>query len=56
MRRDSYNTGVSGFDYDFTTIMRDTRVIDNTLAYHQKHAFDIYNLYSSRYRLFKSVY
>ncbi|KRX01601.1 hypothetical protein PPERSA_01504 [Pseudocohnilembus persalinus] len=56
MRRDAYNSGISGFDYDCTTIMRETRVIDNTLAYHQKHSFTIYDLYGSRYKLYKSLY
>lgn len=49
MRRDAYNVGVTGFDFDQDVFMRETRIIDDTLAYHHKHSYNIYDLFGNRY-------
>jgi deoxynucleoside triphosphate triphosphohydrolase SAMHD1 len=42
--------------YDFRRLMRHSRVINDEICFHSKNAFDIYEMFHTRYRLWKQVY
>ncbi|KAJ2720358.1 hypothetical protein GGI07_004654 [Coemansia sp. Benny D115] len=53
--RDCFNIGVK-CGYDYSRLMLNSRVIGNEICYDRKVAYDISELYHSRYSLFKRVY
>jgi HD superfamily phosphohydrolase len=55
MPRDALNSGVKT-TFDFSRLMKFSRVIDNQICYHAKEVFNIYELFHTRYVLFKMVY
>jgi HD superfamily phosphohydrolase len=55
IQRDCYNTGIK-HGLDAVRLMTFSRVIDNEICFHQKEAFNLYQLFHSRYSLFKQVY
>jgi HD superfamily phosphohydrolase len=55
MPRDALNAGVKT-TFDYSRLMNFSRVIDNQICYHAKEVFNIYELFHTRYTLFKQVY
>lgn len=55
IQRDCYNVGIKS-SLDTKRLMKFTRVIDNQICYDHKEAFSIYELFHTRYSLFKRVY
>ena len=53
--RDCHNIGMK-VAFDPNRLMHMARVIDNQICYNQKEALDLYQLFHSRYLLFKQVY
>lgn len=53
--RDCYHLGLSS-SMEYTRIIHNCRVIDNQLCFAQKVQYDIYLLFSNRYRLHRQVY
>jgi len=53
--RDCYNVGIKS-SYDFARLMNFNRVIDGELCYHAKEVFNVYEMFHTRYSLFKRVY
>lgn len=55
LARDSYNLGLKT-SYDFTRIMKYCRVIDGEICYPQKEAYNLYEMFHTRYSLHKLIY
>ncbi len=55
LNRDAYMCGVK-INVDVRRLMTNCRVIDNQICYHEKVAFTVYQLFHSRYSMFKQVY
>ncbi len=53
--RDCYNVGMKS-SLDPIRLMTFSRVIDNHICFNQKEAYNLYELFHSRYTLFKQVY
>lgn len=54
--RDSYNLGMNSTLVDFSILMKGTRVIDDEICYPAKYVINIYDIFSTRYKLYKTVY
>lgn len=55
LARDCYNLGVKS-SYDFSRLLKLSRVIDSQICYHAKEVYNIYDLFHTRYNLFKKIY
>lgn len=55
LARDCYGLGIKS-SYDHSRLMSYSRVIDNEICYHAKEAYNIYEMFHTRYSLFKQVY
>ncbi|KAJ2355971.1 hypothetical protein GGF43_002366, partial [Coemansia sp. RSA 2618] len=55
VQRDCYNVGVRS-SYDFSRLMLNSRVIDDEICYNQKEAFNLTEMFHTRYSLHKRVY
>ena len=55
LARDCYNLGIKS-SYDHSRLMSYSRVIENEICYHAKEAYNIYEMFHTRYSLFKQVY
>ncbi|KAJ2717303.1 hypothetical protein H4R19_000055 [Coemansia spiralis] len=55
VQRDCYNIGVRS-SYDFSRLMLNSRVIDDEICYSHKEAFNLTEMFHSRYSLHKRVY
>eukprot|EP00455_Lapot_gusevi_P006162 TRINITY_DN1262_c0_g1_i8.p1 TRINITY_DN1262_c0_g1~~TRINITY_DN1262_c0_g1_i8.p1 ORF type:complete len:573 (+),score=128.96 TRINITY_DN1262_c0_g1_i8:984-2702(+) len=55
LQRDCYNLGIKS-SYDPKRLMRYCRVIDDEICFHHKEAYNLYELFHTRYSLFKQVY
>ena len=55
IQRDCYNTGKKS-SYDISRLMMFSRVIDDQICYDQKESYNLYELFRTRYSLFKQVY
>lgn len=53
--RDCYNTGVRS-SYDCSRLMLFSRVVNNRVCFHQKEVYNLFELFHTRYSLFKNVY
>jgi len=53
--RDIKNIGLT-YGYDYSRLLKQPRVIDNHICYPDKMAFNIYELFQTRYHLHKDVY
>lgn len=56
VQRDSYTLGLQNHQFDYESLMNNCRVIDNTLAYAVNQTFSVYDLFNTRYRLFRNIY
>lgn len=55
IQRDCYNVGVKS-SYDFSRLMLNSRVIDNEICYSHKEAYNLTEMFHTRYSLHKRVY
>ncbi|CAI2168138.1 14688_t:CDS:10 [Funneliformis geosporum] len=55
LNRDCYYLGMKSV-FDFSRLMRYSRVIDNQITYYFKESYSIYELFHTRYSLYKKVY
>eukprot|EP01100_Stratorugosa_tubuloviscum_P013612 TRINITY_DN6918_c1_g1_i1.p1 TRINITY_DN6918_c1_g1~~TRINITY_DN6918_c1_g1_i1.p1 ORF type:complete len:476 (-),score=153.34 TRINITY_DN6918_c1_g1_i1:93-1520(-) len=55
LTRDCYNLGIK-WSYDFDRLLRYNRVINGELCYHSKEAYNIYEMFHTRYSLHKQIY
>ncbi len=55
-KRDSHYLGVKNILVDHELIMKETRIIDDRLSYPAKYYEKIFDVYQSRYKLFKNYY
>ncbi|KAJ2156836.1 hypothetical protein GGF46_004917 [Coemansia sp. RSA 552] len=55
IQRDCYNVGVKS-SYDFSRLMLNSHVIDDELCYNNKEAFNLAEMFHTRYSLHKRVY
>ncbi|GAB5586934.1 hypothetical protein Unana1_01834 [Umbelopsis nana] len=55
IERDCYNLGIKS-SYDTKRLMWFTRVVDNQICYHHKEAYNLFELFHTRYSLFKRIY
>ncbi|KAI8058362.1 HD phosphohydrolase domain-containing protein [Syncephalis plumigaleata] len=53
--RDCYNLGES-ISYDSSRLMQFSRVIDDQICYYHKEVYNLYELFNTRYSLFKRIY
>jgi hypothetical protein len=49
------NIGIKS-SYDYQRLLKHTRVIDNQICFHKKEVFNVYEMFHTRYSLFKQVY
>ncbi|KAJ1646180.1 hypothetical protein LPJ64_002325 [Coemansia asiatica] len=55
IQRDCYNVGVKS-SYDFSRLMLNSRVIDDEVCYSHKEAYNLTEMFHTRYSLHKRVY
>ncbi|KAG0052557.1 SAM domain and HD [Gryganskiella cystojenkinii] len=55
LQRDCYNVGIKS-SIDCSRLMRMSRVIDDQICWHHKEVYNLYELYHTRFSLFKRVY
>ncbi|KAK9717246.1 hypothetical protein K7432_006361 [Basidiobolus ranarum] len=55
IERDCYNLGIKS-SYDSSRLMTFSRVIDNQICFHHKEVYNIYEMFHTRYSLFKRIY
>ncbi|KAJ2000492.1 hypothetical protein GGI04_003524 [Coemansia thaxteri] len=55
IQRDCYNVGVKS-SYDFSRLMLNSRVIDDEVCYNHKEAYNLTEMFHTRYSLHKRVY
>ena len=53
--RDTYNIGLS-YSFDCSRLLKEARVINDTICYPKKCYFEISDLYYTRYKLHKEIY
>lgn len=55
IERDTYNLGLRS-SYDPKRLLVYSRVINNEICYHQKEVYNVYEMFHTRYTLFKQIY
>lgn len=55
IERDTYNLGLRS-SYDPKRLLVYSRVINNEICYHQKEVYNVYEMFHTRYSLFKQIY
>ncbi|KAF9585804.1 SAM domain and HD [Lunasporangiospora selenospora] len=55
LQRDCYNVGITS-SIDASRLMRMSRVIDDQICWHHKEVYNLYELYHTRFSVFKRVY
>ncbi|RUS32208.1 hypothetical protein BC938DRAFT_476033 [Jimgerdemannia flammicorona] len=55
IERDCYNLGIKS-SYDTSRLMSMSRVVDNQICFHHKEVYNIYDMFHTRYSLFKRIY
>jgi deoxynucleoside triphosphate triphosphohydrolase SAMHD1 len=55
LARDCHNLGMK-CSYDCSRLLTFSRVIDNEICFHHKEVYNIYEMFHTRYSLFKQVY
>ncbi|KAJ3079733.1 SAM domain and HD [Quaeritorhiza haematococci] len=53
--RDCFNLGMKS-SYDPTRLMTFSRVIDNEICFYHKESFNLYEMFQTRYSIFKRIY
>jgi deoxynucleoside triphosphate triphosphohydrolase SAMHD1 len=56
IRRDTYKLGLRNESFDGDILLNHARIINNEICFREKDAFSIYELFNTRYRLFKEFY
>lgn len=56
MSRDTHQLGLKDAYFDYSSLMKQARVINDEICYPYKYAHKIYELFNSRYKLYKNVY
>eukprot|EP00698_Gefionella_okellyi_P005718 TRINITY_DN15181_c0_g1_i1.p1 TRINITY_DN15181_c0_g1~~TRINITY_DN15181_c0_g1_i1.p1 ORF type:complete len:480 (-),score=89.48 TRINITY_DN15181_c0_g1_i1:1371-2810(-) len=55
LARDSYNLGLKT-SYDFSRLMNFSKVIQDEICFHAKEVYTVYEMFHTRYSLFRQVY
>ncbi|KAI8369175.1 hypothetical protein EDC96DRAFT_607057 [Choanephora cucurbitarum] len=55
IERDTYNMGLRS-SYDAKRLLVYSRVINNEICYHHKEVYNLYEMFHTRYNLFKQIY
>lgn len=55
LARDCYNLGMKS-SYDSSRLMNNSRVINGEICFHAKEAYNLYEIFHTRYSLHKMVY
>jgi HD superfamily phosphohydrolase len=55
LARDTYTTGIKS-SYDFSRLLLSCRVIQNEICWHAKEVYNVYEMFHTRYTMFKKVY
>jgi HD superfamily phosphohydrolase len=55
IERDAYNMGLRS-SYDAKRLLVYSRVINNEICYHHKEVYNMYEMFHTRYSLFKQIY
>jgi deoxynucleoside triphosphate triphosphohydrolase SAMHD1 len=55
LARDCYNLGIKS-SYDFSRLMKFSRVVNNEVCFHSKEVYNMYEMFHTRYSLWKQVY
>lgn len=55
IERDAYNLGLR-ISYDPKRLSGYSRVINNEICYHQKEVYNVYEMFHTRYTLFRQIY
>lgn len=53
--RDCHSIGLKS-SYDYSRLLKFSRVIDDELCFHAKESYNIYEMFHTRYSLFKQIY
>lgn len=56
IRRDTYKLGLRNESFDGDILLNHARIINNEICFRERDAFSIYELFNTRYRLFKEFY
>jgi HD superfamily phosphohydrolase len=56
IRRDTYKLGLRNESFDGDILLNHARILENQICFREKDAFSIYELFNTRYRLFKEFY
>lgn len=55
LQRDAYNIGIKT-DFDFERLINFSRVVDNQICFQEKEVFNLYEMFHTRYSMWKRVY
>lgn len=55
IERDTHNIGLRS-SYDAKRLLMFSRVVNNEICYHHKEVYNIYEMFHTRYSLFKRIY
>ncbi|KAJ1920169.1 hypothetical protein H4219_001542 [Mycoemilia scoparia] len=55
IQRDCHSVGHKG-SYDYSRLMFRSRVIDDQICFNYKEVYDLFDMYQTRFRLFKQIY
>ncbi|RUS17078.1 LOW QUALITY PROTEIN: hypothetical protein BC937DRAFT_90455 [Endogone sp. FLAS-F59071] len=55
IERDCYNLGIKS-SYDTSRLMAMCRVVNNQICFHHKEVYSLYDMFHTRYSLFKRIY
>ncbi len=56
IRRDAYKFGCPNESFDGNIVLNNARIVNDNICFRSKDAFPIYEIFFSRYRLFKEFY
>ncbi|CAG9319141.1 unnamed protein product [Blepharisma stoltei] len=56
IKRDCYCLGFREFPLDIDRLMKNSKVIDDTICYHEKVVHSVYSLFQNRFSLFQQCY
>ncbi len=54
--RDSYHIGLKDTYFDYKSLIKESRIINNTICFPEKLAMKVYELFLARYKLYKNIY
>lgn len=56
IRRDTHHLGWTNYLKDYRLLIKEAKVIEDKICFPLKYAMNIYDIYSTRYKLYKQVY